>query len=139
MAPSIVDPHGAADNPSCFLQPLMKRRHASLYLWIVRGHARQHANPSYALLRSRRERPRCGRAADERDDLASFHACCPKSEDCTLPHRCKKCRVCASQQILAANVRVGSRAAVRATLALSPLCPPKRKSEASFVTSELCH
>src|SRR5215475_14194961 len=33
----------------------------------------------------------------------------------------------------------GSRAAVRATLALSPLCPPKRKSEASFVTSELCH
>src|SRR6516225_6559278 len=39
MAPSIVDPHGAADNPSCFLQPLMKRRHASLYLWIVGGHA----------------------------------------------------------------------------------------------------
>ena len=31
-----------------------------------------------------------------------------------------------------------SRAAVRATLALSPLGPPKRKSEASFVTSELC-
>src|SRR5262245_38684279 len=40
---------------------------------------------------------------------------------------------------LAANVSDGSRAAVRATLALSPLCPPKRKSEASFVTSELCH
>src|SRR5215468_7365657 len=37
-----------------------------------------------------------------------------------------------------AHDRLGSRAAVRATLALSPLCPPKRKSEASFVTSELC-
>src|SRR5262249_54939651 len=37
------------------------------------------------------------------------------------------------------EARYGSRAAVQATLALSPLCPPKRKSEASFVTSELCH
>src|SRR5262245_59397253 len=45
-------------------------------------------------------------------------------------------RRCASQQKLRANVADGSRAAVRATLALSPLCPPKRKSEALFVTSE---
>src|SRR6516165_12740498 len=34
-APSIIDPHGAADNPSCFLEPLVKCRHPSLYLWIV--------------------------------------------------------------------------------------------------------
>src|SRR5262245_27412837 len=34
---------------------------------------------------------------------------------------------------------VGSKAAVRATLALRLLCPPKRKSEAPSVTSEKCH
>src|SRR5215469_15971670 len=32
-----------------------------------------------------------------------------------------------------------TQAAVRATFALSPLLPPKRKSEAPFVTSEMCH
>src|SRR5262245_30665744 len=32
----------------------------------------------------------------------------------------------------------GSKAVVRATLASSLLCPPKRKSEASSVTSEMC-
>src|SRR5262249_22536685 len=40
-------------------------------------------------------------------------------------------------QVRLAAVR--SKAAVQATLALSLLCPPKRKSEASFVTSEKCH
>ena len=38
-----------------------------------------------------------------------------------------------------ANDRLGSKTAVRATLALSLLWPPKRKSEASFITSEKCH
>src|SRR5262249_18810596 len=37
------------------------------------------------------------------------------------------------QPLSRGEVRCGSRAAVQATLALSPLCPPKRKSEASSV------
>jgi hypothetical protein len=36
-----------------------------------------------------------------------------------------------------ADVRVGTKAAVRATLALSLLCPPKRKSEAPSMKSHL--
>jgi hypothetical protein len=53
------------------------------------------------------------------------HVVLPVPDNLSLPHR-EGC--CAAQQISARMVRLGSRAAVRATLALSPLCPPKRKS-----------
>jgi hypothetical protein len=56
------------------------------------------------------------------------------TDDHTLPHHGVPLCVTAN---LAAHVGVGSRAASEQH-SLSPLCPPKRKSEASFVTSELC-
>jgi len=44
-----------------------------LIFWIVLREGSQHADASLTgLLRSRRERPR-GRAAEQRDELASFH------------------------------------------------------------------
>ena len=42
---------------------------------IVCGPARQKTNPPHPrLLRPRRHRPRCGRATNQRDELASFHS-----------------------------------------------------------------
>ena len=53
-------------------QFLYKRSQASLTLRIVRGqgHERTDASYSVALLRARRERPRCRRTAEQRDKFA---------------------------------------------------------------------
>jgi hypothetical protein len=74
--PSIFDPQIAADNPSCFLQSLVKCRHTGLYLGIVRSDTRKHADATHflTLLRARRERPACRRATDQRDELATLHS-----------------------------------------------------------------
>ena len=54
------------------LQSLQERREAGLRFRIVRGDAHQHADAPHplALLRTRRERPRRRRAAEQRDELA---------------------------------------------------------------------
>src|SRR5262249_12903457 len=68
------DAHVAADRPTRLLQPLKERRKAILGVPIVRSRGHQHADAPYpiALLRARRERPRCRRAAEQRHELASF-------------------------------------------------------------------
>jgi hypothetical protein len=73
--PAVVDPHVAAVGPAQLLQPLQERRDAGLCLPIVGGEVHQHADASHpiGLLRPRRERPRGCRAAEERDEFASFH------------------------------------------------------------------
>jgi hypothetical protein len=71
-----VDADIAAFRPSTLFQPLPECRKASLCLRIVLGEAHQHADPphSVGLLCARRERPRCGSAAEQRDELAAFHS-----------------------------------------------------------------
>ena len=75
--PSDIDPNVAADRPARLLQPLLKRGDAGLRFAIVRGDGHEHADPPHAfgLLRPRRERPRCRRTAEQRDELApSYHS-----------------------------------------------------------------
>src|SRR5262249_8834865 len=75
LAPAGLDPHIAV-TPAQLPQDLPERRYAGLTLWIVGGHVHQHADPAhpFGLLRARRERPRCCRAAEQRDELAPFHS-----------------------------------------------------------------
>jgi hypothetical protein len=57
--PAVLDLQIAADGPTHFLQPLRKRREASLYIRVVRSEPHEHANAPYPLrlLRPRRQRP----------------------------------------------------------------------------------
>src|SRR5947209_556950 len=59
--------------PAPILQPLFQCAEATLPFRIVRGKALQQSDPPHALalLRTRRERPRRGRAAEKRDELAT--------------------------------------------------------------------
>ena len=70
--PAGIDLRVAADAPTQFLQPLQERCDAGLSLRIVRGLAHEHADAPHplALLRTRRERPRGRRTAEQRDELA---------------------------------------------------------------------
>jgi hypothetical protein len=56
------------------LQGLQKRRKRGLASWIVRDEPKKYADAAYSvdLLRARREPP-CGRAAENRDELATSH------------------------------------------------------------------
>jgi hypothetical protein len=51
----------------------LERRDIGLSFPVALSIPHQHANAPHplALLRARRERPRCGRAAEQRDELAS--------------------------------------------------------------------
>ena len=73
--PADVDAHVAADGPARFLQTLQECREASLSLRIFRGEIHQHADAAHALtlLRARRARPHDRRAAEQGDELPSFH------------------------------------------------------------------
>ena len=70
-----------ADDPEwqarvgAFLQALQKRRVTALRIRVVRGQVRKYTNPPHALalLRARRERPHGSTAAEQRDEIASFH------------------------------------------------------------------
>src|SRR5262249_25410487 len=74
-APTIVDPHVAADGPAQFPEPLQERRIAGLCFRLVRGDGGKHADPPHPLrlLRARRQRPRGRRATEQRDELAPLH------------------------------------------------------------------
>src|SRR5215831_8006619 len=71
-APAIVDPNIASLCPTQPLKVLPKSRDASLSFRIALGICDQHADPPDALvlLRTRRERPRGCRAAEQRDEVA---------------------------------------------------------------------
>src|SRR5262245_6602831 len=72
QAPAILDPQVAALAPAQLLQRLLERRELGT---AGAATAREHADPPYApwLLRARHERPRDGRAAEQRDEVAALH------------------------------------------------------------------
>src|SRR5262245_24137551 len=76
-APAVVDAYIAPDDPAQFAEPLQERCIAGLSFGIVchPGHKHADAPNTLRLLRARRERPRCGRATEKRDELTPFH--CP--------------------------------------------------------------
>src|SRR5262245_27204164 len=73
QAPAILDPQVAALAPAQLLERLLERRELGT---AGAATAREHADPPYApwLLRARHERPRDGRAAEQRDQLAAVHS-----------------------------------------------------------------
>src|SRR5258707_13897247 len=74
-SPPGVNLHVAAVGPVQLLQPQQECRDADLTLWIVRGQGHEHADAAHPLaLRACAKRPRCRRAAEQRDELATFHS-----------------------------------------------------------------
>src|SRR6516162_76438 len=73
--PADIELYVAADAPACFLQSLLKCPHAGLKLSIIRIGGQEHADAPHALglLRACPKRPRDGRAAEQRDELAPDH------------------------------------------------------------------
>src|SRR5262249_1708978 len=73
--PAMIKSKAAALHPSQFLQRLMERLHHRLRFQIAFGKVRQQANSAHALglLPARRARPRGRRAAEPREEVASFH------------------------------------------------------------------
>src|SRR5215475_3649565 len=74
--PAGIDLHISADGPAKRLQPLQEGSEPCLVMRIVRRCGEEHADAPHplALLRARRERPRCSRAAEQRDELAPLHS-----------------------------------------------------------------
>src|SRR5262249_12778678 len=73
--PADVEARVAAGGPAQFRQLLHDRGELSLALPIALARRQEHADAAHALwlLRSRRKRPRCRRAAKQRDELAPPH------------------------------------------------------------------
>src|SRR5262249_52735782 len=73
-APADVDANVATVGPAQLRQRLCDRQHAPLRYQIVRRETHEYADaPHPLLLRARRERPRCRRAAEQRYELAPAH------------------------------------------------------------------
>src|SRR5262249_32660113 len=74
-APAIIDPYVTPDYPAQFLQPLQECSEPGHSFRIVRGQVHEHTDAprTLALLRACRERPRCCRAAEKRDEVAAAH------------------------------------------------------------------
>jgi hypothetical protein len=89
---------------------------------------------------ARRERPRCRRTAEQRDELASPHGL-PQPEDHTLPHRCRNAALCTTTRRMAEMVRLGRPADVRCMTVLPPKAEvdPRCCSVAEVHTSRPMH
>src|SRR5262245_27086407 len=76
IGPASIDPQVAALAPSQLAERLCERGEPGLPLGIVRGDIREHADAprAFGLLRARRERPRNGRAAEKRYEVAPLHS-----------------------------------------------------------------
>src|SRR5262249_12370200 len=74
-APAVIDSHVVTDGPSQLRQRLHECSDAGLCFLVVCGLGHEHADAPHplALLPARRKRPRCRRAAEQRDELAPFH------------------------------------------------------------------
>src|SRR5262245_51494550 len=71
---AIVDPDVAPLRPSEPVKPLLECRKSCFQTWIILSEPHQHPDaPHRRLLRASRERPR-SHAAEQRDELASFHS-----------------------------------------------------------------
>jgi hypothetical protein len=81
-------------------------------LRIVRGrrHERTHAPHPLGLLRARRERPRGYRAAEQRDELTTFHVA-PVLSHRKIAHASVRQEAAALQDFDSTDVRFGSKAA----------------------------
>jgi hypothetical protein len=68
----MVDANILSDRPTRLLQGLCESRQVGVPFRVIRGKRREGADAPHplGLLRSRRKRP-CGRAAEQRDELAS--------------------------------------------------------------------
>jgi hypothetical protein len=75
-SPAPVDTNVAALDPTKTSKRFPKCSDEALALPVTLRKSHQHADPSHPLrlLRARRERPRGRRAAEERDEIASFHS-----------------------------------------------------------------
>jgi hypothetical protein len=75
LIPSIVDPRIAADDPARFGQSLRECSDQCRRFWIVCPDIHQHVDAPhvFALLRTRHERPRRGRASNCYDESAPSH------------------------------------------------------------------
>src|SRR6516225_8482317 len=85
--PAGLNPHVLPDAPARLLQPLQERPEAGLPYRIVCGCGHEHPDAPHAigLLRPRRERPRCYRAAEQRDELAPRHSITSSAMESTSP------------------------------------------------------
>src|SRR6516165_5548887 len=74
--PALVELGVDARRPTTFSQLLAEGAHARLHFRVYRRVRHQNSDPAHplALLRACRERPRGGRAAEHRDELAPFHS-----------------------------------------------------------------
>jgi hypothetical protein len=88
--PSVVNPNIASDGPTQFLQPLQEPSNAVLCFGIAWGQVHEHPDSprALALLRARSERP-SRRAAEKRDEVASFHVLL-LAGGYSLPHHWKR-------------------------------------------------
>src|SRR4051812_7491507 len=75
-SPAVFDPDVAAIGPAQNLQALQESGDTSLIFRIVRSGGNDHPDAPHplALLRPRGKRPRCRRAAKQRDELAALHS-----------------------------------------------------------------
>src|SRR5262249_25293381 len=65
------------------LQPLMESCEARLSFSIIGDGLHEHADPAHLrLLRARRQRPRRRRAAEQRDEIATFHSITSSASNC---------------------------------------------------------
>src|SRR5262249_17968765 len=76
VAPAVVDADVLPDSPARLRQALRECRQTGLCFGIFRGIRCEHADAAHPvwLLRVRRERPRRCRAAEQRDERATFHS-----------------------------------------------------------------
>src|SRR5262249_42012374 len=82
----MFDADVAPFDPSERRESLLKGSDASLVLRIAVGKSVQKGDPAHssARLRGRRQRPRCRRAAEQRDELAPVHSITPSARACRV-------------------------------------------------------
>src|SRR5262245_27723500 len=85
-APTYIDSKPGPVLPAKLVEPVQECRNVALPLPIILGETHQNANPQAAprLLRPRRDRPRCRRAAEQRDELASSHSITSSARPCSV-------------------------------------------------------
>src|SRR6516225_4202654 len=86
FGPAHVDANVASYDPPGLRQRLLERPEPSLKVCIICGDREKHADAPYALslLPLRRKRPHCCRAAEQRDEGATFHSMTSSATTCRV-------------------------------------------------------